>query len=57
MSEGVKAAGDLASGVVVIGTLMQILPSIAALLTVIWAALRVYEIILSIRIKRKELGE
>lgn len=39
----VKATGDAVSIVTVIGTLAQVLPAIAALLTIIWTALRIYE--------------
>lgn len=41
--EAVTAAGDIVSVSVVIATLAQILPSIAALFTVIWTAIRIYE--------------
>lgn len=43
LSEGVKAAGDVLSISVVVGALTQMLPSIAAALTIIWTALRIYE--------------
>jgi len=38
-----KAVGDIASIATVIGTLMNILPAIAALFTIIWTAIRIYE--------------
>ena len=39
----VKAVGDITSIATVIGTLMNILPAIAALFTIIWTAIRIYE--------------
>ena len=39
----VKATGDAVSIVTVVGTLAQVLPAIAALLTIIWTGLRIYE--------------
>lgn len=38
-----KYAGDALSAAVVIGTLAQVLPAIAALMTIIWTAIRIYE--------------
>jgi hypothetical protein len=38
-----KAAGDAVSIVTVVGTLAQVLPSIAALLTIVWTILRILE--------------
>ena len=42
-SEAVKHAVDAASVVTVVGTLMDILPAVAALFTIIWTAIRIYE--------------
>ena len=42
-SEAVKHVVDGISVVTVIGTLANILPAIAALFTIIWTALRIYE--------------
>lgn len=39
----VKATGDAVSIVTVVGTLAQVLPAIAALLTIVWTGLRIYE--------------
>jgi hypothetical protein len=39
----VKATGDAISIATVVGTLAQILPSIAALLTIVWTILRIIE--------------
>ena len=39
----VKATGDAVSIVTVVGTLAQVLPSIAALLTIVWTGFRIYE--------------
>jgi hypothetical protein len=39
----VKSAGDAVSIVTVIGTLAQWLPAVAALFTIIWTGIRIYE--------------
>ena len=41
--EGLKPAGDILSIGVVVATLASWLPSIAALLTIIWTLIRIYE--------------
>ena len=38
-----KDAGDAASIVTLVGTLADALPAIAAVFTIIWTALRIYE--------------
>lgn len=43
LSESAKHIGDALSVVTVIGTLAQILPSIAALFTIVWTSVRIYE--------------
>lgn len=43
VSEGTKHALDAVSVVTVIGTLADILPAIAALFTIIWTAIRIWE--------------
>lgn len=43
MTDGVKQIIDSLSIVTVLGTLVDILPSIAALFTIIWTGVRVYE--------------
>jgi hypothetical protein len=43
MSESAKHVGDAVSIVTVVGTLAQILPSIAAIFTIIWTSIRIYE--------------
>jgi hypothetical protein len=42
-AEAVKHAVDAVSLVTVVGTLVNILPSIAALFTIIWTAFRIWE--------------
>ena len=42
-SETVKHAVDALSIVTVVGTLMNMLPSIAAVFTIVWTAIRIYE--------------
>lgn len=41
--ETAKAAGDAVSIVTVVGTLAEVLPAIAALLTIVWTCFRIYE--------------
>ncbi|NBT76582.1 MAG: hypothetical protein EBT15_11600 [Betaproteobacteria bacterium] len=41
--ESVKQALDAASVVTVVGTLMEVLPAIAAAFTIVWTAIRIYE--------------
>lgn len=43
VSETTKHAVDAVSVVTVLGTLAEVLPSIAALFTIIWTALRIWE--------------
>ena len=43
MSEGAKHVGDAVSVITVVGTLAQILPSIAAIFTIIWTTIRIFE--------------
>ena len=41
--ENTKTTLDLASAGIAVGTIVSYLPSIAALFTIIWTALRIYE--------------
>ena len=41
--EAVKQVADGVSIITVIGTLAGILPSVAALFTIVWTAIRIYE--------------
>lgn len=43
MNDSVKTALDVASGGTALMTLMQWLPPVAALLTIVWTAIRIYE--------------
>jgi len=43
MDEAVKHIVDALSVVTVLGTLVDMLPSIAALFTIVWTAIRIYE--------------
>ena len=43
MDEAVKHIVDALSLVTVIGTLVDMLPSIAAVFTIVWTAIRIYE--------------
>lgn len=40
---GTKWVGDLASLTIVVGTLAQALPAIAAAFTIVWTGIRIYE--------------
>lgn len=42
-SETAKYALDALSVVTVVGTLVDMLPSIAAIFTIVWTAIRIYE--------------
>lgn len=42
-SESAKTVGDILSLTTVVGTLMQVLPSIAAIFTIVWTVIRIYE--------------
>jgi len=41
--ESVKTAIDAASVITVVGTLMEVLPAIAAIFTIVWTAIRIWE--------------
>lgn len=41
--EGIKHVGDAVSIVTVVGTLANVLPAIAAIFTIIWTGIRIYE--------------
>jgi len=43
MHESTKQAVDIASTVTVVGTVMNWLPAVAALWTIIWTTIRIYE--------------
>ena len=43
ISETGKHVGDAVSIVTVVGTLAQVLPSIAAIFTIVWTSIRIYE--------------
>jgi hypothetical protein len=40
----VKATGDVVSIATVVGTLAEVLPAVAALLTIVWTSFRIYEL-------------
>jgi FtsH-binding integral membrane protein len=42
-NESIKSLGDAASVVTVVGTLSDMLPAVAALFTIVWTGLRIYE--------------
>jgi hypothetical protein len=42
-NEAAKTVGDVLSITTVVGTLAQVLPSIAAIFTIVWTVIRIYE--------------
>lgn len=42
-TDTVKFLGDVAAGSVTVATVMQWLPAVAAIFTIIWTAMRLYE--------------
>jgi hypothetical protein len=42
-NETIKVAGDVVSLITVLGALAQLLPAVAALLTIVWTCFRIYE--------------
>lgn len=49
LSEPAKAFGDALSATVLVGAIINMLPSIAALLTIAWTALRIAESTIKLR--------
>jgi len=43
VSEGAKQVTDALSIVTVVGTLTDVLPAVAALFTIVWTLIRIYE--------------
>jgi hypothetical protein len=43
VSEGTKHAVDALSVVTVVGTLMEFLPAVAAIFTIVWTGIRIFE--------------
>jgi len=41
--EIIKTVGDAVSVFTVVGTLIEMLPSVAALITIVWTGIRIYE--------------
>ncbi len=41
--EQVKTLGDAISIITVVGTLAELLPAVAAILTIVWTAIRIWE--------------
>jgi hypothetical protein len=42
-AEVVKSIGDVLSVVTVVGTLIEMLPSVAAIFTIVWTGIRIWE--------------
>ena len=42
-AEVVKSIGDVLSIVTVVGTLIEMLPSVAAIFTIVWTGIRIWE--------------
>lgn len=43
LPEGAKVAGDFLSIATLLGSLASFLPAVAAILTIVWTAIRIYE--------------
>lgn len=43
LPDAVKAPGDVVSYGIAVGTVAQILPGVAALLSILWTLIRIYE--------------
>lgn len=41
--ETAKSVADAASVLTVVGTLMEVLPAVAAIFTIVWTGIRIYE--------------
>lgn len=48
---------DILSVGALAATLLDWVPALSAILVAAWTALRIYEVLLSIKLKRRELGE
>jgi len=48
-----KTPVDIAAGAVALGTVMEWIPALASLLTVVWMSIRIYQTILEIKSKKK----
>lgn len=49
LSEPAKAFGDALSVTILVGAIINMLPSVAALLTIVWTALRIAESTIKLR--------
>lgn len=54
LPEGTKVAGDILSIATLLGSLASLLPAVAAILTIIWTAIRIYETDTVQRLLRKK---
>lgn len=57
LPEGMTFAADLLSLAVLVGSLVNFLPAVAAILTIIWTAIRIYETDTVQRLLGKNGGE
>lgn len=57
VSESTKAIGDAASVVTVVGTLSDMLPAVAAIFTIVWTGVRIYETKTVQKLLRKKSDE
>lgn len=57
MNDSTKQVGDVISIGALLGVIVEVLPSLASVMTVIWIGLRIYEAILTIRRARRSLDE
>jgi len=52
-----KTPIDVAAGVLALGSIVEILPAVASIATIVWMALRIYQTILDIKRKRSKNGQ
>lgn len=54
---GNKTPIDVAAGALALGSVVEILPAVASIATIVWMALRIYQAIVDIKRKRSKNGQ
>lgn len=52
-----KTPIDVAAGALALGSVVEILPAVASIATIVWMALRIYQAIVDIKRKRSKNGQ
>ena len=52
-----KTPIDIAAGVLAFGSVVEVLPAVASIATIVWMALRIYQAIVDIKRKRSKNGQ